>query len=76
MCLCVSLTPQWLVVELSDWPSCRYMKQLVVEDTLDGGQREAVLGEALPHDKAGGVDQRVQSPHWKALLTTHHHHYY
>lgn len=72
----VSLTPQGLVVELSDGPSCRYVGQLVVEDTLDSGQWEAVLGEALPHDEAGGVDQRVQSPNRKALLTTHHHHYY
>ena len=37
---------------------------------LDGGQRQAVLGKTLPHDETGGVHQRVQCPHWEALLGT------
>lgn len=51
-----ALTPRWTVVEFSHRAGRRYERQLKAEDALDGGQRQAVLGKALPHDETGGVD--------------------
>lgn len=64
--LCLTL---WrLAVQLGDGAGDRYKWQLERESWFDSRQGQAVLRETLSHDKAGRVDQWIQSPHWETLL--------
>lgn len=66
------LTLGRMAVQFCHRPDGRNVGQLVVEGRFDGGQRQTVLRETLPHDENGSVDEGIQSPNRETLLRAKH----